>query len=49
MAVELLREPVRGQLKTITNEEPDFGGPMSCTSKTFAAVTSIYDFRVRIR
>ena len=31
MAVELLREPIRGKLKTITNKEPDFGGPRICT------------------
>ena len=30
MAVELLREPIRGQLKTIINKEWDFGGPRIC-------------------
>ena len=26
------RESIRGQLKTITNKEPDFGGYRICTS-----------------
>ena len=30
--LKLLREPIRGQLKTITNQELDFGGPRICTS-----------------
>ena len=32
LAVELLREPIRGQLKTITKKELDFGGPRICSS-----------------
>ena len=35
MAIELLREPIRGQLKTITNKKPDFGVPGFVLLKLF--------------
>ena len=38
MAVELMREPIRGQLETITNKEPDFVGLRVCTSQSFSPV-----------
>jgi hypothetical protein len=44
LAVEVLREPKRGQLKTIANKEPVFGGLRICTFKNYSPVTKITFF-----
>ena len=44
MAVELLREPIRVQIKTINRKESDIWGPRICTSYTFSPIRHFHLF-----